>query len=95
MAMNIYMIFMSAFALFGIYCFVEFIAEIFAVSKFPPSVVIMKNISDEKSFQKIKYIQENLPNSYTVLYPFSEDESENQQKDLLCRYLNEVLDVNN
>ena len=95
MAMDFFMIIMSAFALFGFYCFAEFIAETFAVSKVPPSVVIMKNISDEKTFQKIKYIQENLPNNYTVLYPFGEAYGEGQQGELLCRYLNEVLDVNN
>ena len=94
MVMDVYMIVMTAFALFGIYCFVETVAEMISASKFPPSVTVMKNNFSEKTFQKIKYVQENLPNNYTVFYPFNETDSEEKQIRLLQEYLKDVLGVN-
>jgi len=85
----------TAFAFFGFYCFIETIGDWFSAKNFPPTVTVFKNKDDVITFKKIKYVQENVPNNYTVFYPFeAADKAENQQK-IFEEYLKEVLSVNN
>ena len=85
----------TAFALFGIYCFAETVAEIFAVAKFPPSVTVIATENEDFAYRKIKYIEENVPNNYTILYSPADAEKTEGDTIWLTRQIKDVLYVNN
>ncbi|MBR2502987.1 MAG: hypothetical protein IKB62_02555 [Oscillospiraceae bacterium] len=95
MNFDIYIIILTAFGMFGIYCFIDMTINVFSTSKFPPSVLVLRNSDDEKTMKKVKYAQENLPNNYTVFYPFEDDEDREKQLEKICGYIEDVLDVKN
>ena len=92
MFVDILFIFTTAFALFGLYCFVETISDMGMWAKFPHTVTIIKDCQDDMTFKKIKYIQENLPNNSITVYPF-ENSGNSQQS--IEEFINDVLCVNN
>lgn len=66
---DVLFIVMTAFAMFGFYCFAETVSEIIAVRNFPKSVTIFKNQDDYKTYRKIKYVEQNVPNNSIIFYP--------------------------
>ncbi|MBQ9845141.1 MAG: hypothetical protein IJO54_03555 [Oscillospiraceae bacterium] len=93
MAFDIYIIILTAFAVFGLYCLVDMVLALFAMGKMPASVMIMKNDMGDKTFKKVKFAEQNIPNNYTVFYPFDNADSDEKQMELLNGYLTEVLGV--
>jgi len=92
---DILFIVITAFALFGLYCLAETISDTAYASKFPPSVIIVNNSSDEATFKKIKYVQENIPNNHIIVFPFEENAPAHQSYGNFEEYLKDVLCVNN
>ena len=91
---TVYMIFLTGFALFGLYCFVDTLLSIIDYSKQPPTVTIFLNTQDYRTFKKIKYVENCVPNNYNILYPFENAETEQEQLIILNKYLKNVLNVN-
>jgi hypothetical protein len=91
---DIFFIVITAFAMFGVYCFAETIAEIFSVAKFPPSVTVIDTENEELAYRKIKYIERNIPNNHIVLYntPYIEKADDDIW---LIGQIKDVLYVNN
>ena len=87
---DIYFIIFSAFAFFGVYCMWIKIKEWIYNSKFPVSLIIIENNDSEIYMQKIKYIQENIPNNYTIMYPFDNCKKEEQIK-MLQKYIDDIF----
>ena len=94
MLRDILFIVATAFALFGVYCFVEFVVNMFAISKFPSSVTVIKNCNDDLTFKKMKYVQENIPNNYIVFYPFDNETNESLYVNFE-EYIKGVFEINN
>lgn len=93
MAYDVYIIILTAFGMFGIYCFIETLLTFFDLAKMPPSVMIMRNDADENTLKKIDFVQQNVPNNYIVFYPVeTEEEGENPEQQLYS-YLENVLGV--
>ena len=67
MFFDVYIIFMTAFALIGVLFLVTGIIELILGNGYPESVTIMKYSQDEKTMGKIKYIYNNIPNNEIVL----------------------------
>ena len=84
---DILFIITTAFAFLGVYCLFETVAEMFSVSKFPPSVTVISTDNEDLAYRKIKYIEQNVPNNYIVLLN-DDDGWVNQQ-------IKNVLYVNN
>lgn len=93
MAYDIYIIILTAFGMFGIYCFIETLLTFFDLVKMPPSVMIMRNETDENTLKKVDFVEQNVPNNYIVFYPAKEKISEEKQMETLCNYLESVLGV--
>ena len=93
MLFDIYLIILTGFSMFGIYCFLEAVFNIFSLRKMPLSVMIIRNNIDEYTMKKIKFAEQNIPNNYTVFYPFSDEEDKEKQMKILNEYLEGVLDV--
>ena len=93
MAYDIYIIILTAFGMFGIYCFIETLLTFFDLVKMPPSVMIMRNETDENTLKKVDFVQQNVPNNYIVFYPEEEKIGEEKQMETLCNYLESVLGV--
>ncbi len=91
---EVYFIILTGFALLGVYCFIDTIFSAIYCRRFPNSVTIIKNTQDDVTFKKIKYIEENLPNNYTVLYTFDNAKNDQEQLEILGEYLKNVLNVN-
>ena len=91
---EIYLIFLSGFALLGLYCFIDTLISVITMSKYPPTVTIFLNSQDTDTMNKIRYIENNLPNNYNIFYPFDNKMSENEQQKALMNYLGNVLNVN-
>lgn len=92
--LDIYMIFMSGFALFGLYCFAEAVLSILTLSEHPPTITIFLNSQDEMTFKKIKYVENYLPNNYNILYPFDETKTDEEQCHILNEFIKSVFIVN-
>lgn len=95
MFMDILFIVTTAFAMFGLYCFVEMVSDMFHCLKFPPTVTIIFDSEDIETYRKIKYIQQNIPNNYLFFYDTQTGERVENQQQLLEKYLKDVLSVNN
>ena len=93
MAYDIYIIILTAFGMFGIYCFIETLLTFFDLAKMPPSVMIMRNETDENTLKKVDFVQQNVPNNHIVFYPAEEKIGEENQMETLCNYLESVLGV--
>ena len=91
---EIYLIFLTGFALLGLYCFIDTLISMVTMSKYPPTVTIFYDSSDENTMYKIRYIENNLPNNYNIFYPFNKETSEEIQRKELCEYLENVLNIN-
>jgi len=91
---DVYMIFLTGFALFGLYCFVDSLLSILTLSEHPPTVTIFYNSQDEMTFKKIKYVENYLPNNYNIFYPFDDTKNEEEQSRILNEYLKSVFIVN-
>lgn len=91
---TVYMIFLTGFALLGLYCFIDTLLSIAVMTKSPPSITIFGNNQDEKTFRKIKYVENCVPNNYCVMYPFDNTKTEDEQIVILSEYLKSVLIVN-
>lgn len=91
---EVYLIVLTGFGVFGLYCFIDTLMSFFALAKFPPSITILKKSQDEAAFSKIKHIENNVPNNYTVFYPFETEKSEEEQMKILMGYIKNVLNVN-
>ena len=87
---DIYFIVFTAFAFFGVYCLWINIKKWINNSKFPVSLIIMENNNSEIHLQKIKYIQENIPNNYTVMYPF-DNCKDDEQLQILQKYIETIF----
>lgn len=94
MAYDIYIILLTGFAVLGLYCFIDTIICFFSLKDMPASVLIMKNDLNVKVLKKLKFAEQNIPNNYILLYPFDEEDCDNQTE-LLEAYLENVLDVKN
>ena len=46
----------------------------------------------DKTFKKVKFAEQNIPNNYTVLYPCDEEE-EKAQLEILNGYIENILGV--
>lgn len=90
---DVYLIVLTGFAVLGIYCFFEAVFNIFAFRKMPLSIMIIKNDTGEYTMKKIKFAEQNIPNNYTLFYPFSDDEDKEKQLETLNAYLEDVLGV--
>ena len=90
MRYDIYLIILTGFAVFGIYYFFETLLTFFTFRNMPASVMIVKNNTDNKTIQKVKLAEQNIPNNYIVLYPFEEEKEKNFED-----YIKDVLNVNN
>ena len=90
MRYDIYLIILTGFAVFGIYCFFDVLITFFTLKNIPVSVLIMKTGADCKTMQKIKIAEQNIPNNHIVFYPFETDHDKT-----LFYYLKDVLYVNN
>ena len=91
---EVYLIFLSGFALLGLYCFIDTLISVITMSKYPPTVTIFYNSSDVETMNKIRYIENNLPNNYNIFYPVDTEMSEEEQQKALLNYLDNVLSVN-
>ena len=76
MFFNMYIIFMTAFALIGVLFLVTLFIEIIMEKDAPPSVTVMKYSEDEKTINKIKLIYNNISNNEIVLIGESNGKSE-------------------
>ncbi|MBE6877673.1 MAG: hypothetical protein E7488_00690 [Ruminococcaceae bacterium] len=93
MAYDIYIIILTGFAVFGMYCFIDTALTFFSIGKMPASVMIMKNDMKDTTFRKVKFAEQNMPNNYTVLYPFDSETDGEKQLEILNSYLEDVLNV--
>ena len=91
---EVYLIILTGFAVLGVYCFTDTVFSALYFRKFPETVTIIKNTQDDATFKKIKYIEQNLPNNYTLFYPFDSNLGEKEQLEILDKYLKNVLNVN-
>lgn len=89
-----YLIILSAFALLGLYFFIVTLISIIDSAKYPPSVTVLKADEGNKTAEKIKFIEENVPNSYTVLCRFDGETDVTEEQKILYGYVKSVLDVN-
>ena len=86
---QIYFIVVMAFAFFGLYCLIVTIVDTINSANYPPTLVSLKNTDEKRTYDKIKYIQENLPNNY--IYLLDEDGA---NTDEMIKYLYEIMNVN-
>ena len=91
---EIYLIFLTGFALLGLYCFIDTVISIVAMSKYTPTVTIFYNTQKAEVFAKLRYVENNVPNNYNIYYPFDETKSDAEQGKLIVEYLNNVFGVN-
>lgn len=89
-----YAVFLTAFAVIGMYFVINTVITFFYLAGFPPTVTIIARSEDEVFYKKIKHIEENVPNNYTVVYPFDGSKSEAEQQRILSEYIKNVLTVN-
>ena len=93
MLYDIYIIILTGFAVFGMYCFADTVLAFFTLAKMPPSVMFVKRSYDENTLRKIKFAEQNVPNNYTVFYPMDDGEDEFEQYEKLNSYLDDILGV--
>lgn len=86
---QIYFIVVTALAFFGLYCLIVTIVDTINSANYPPTLVILKNTDEKRTYDKIKYIQENLTNNY--IYLLDEDGA---NTDEMIKYLYEIMNVN-
>ncbi len=67
MNIDIYIIVLTAFAVFGIYSFIEIIVTLYDSCNSPASVVIMRYSDREKTCSKIHYIDNAVYNNRIIL----------------------------
>ena len=91
---EIYLIFLTGFALLGLYCFIDTLISIVSMSKYPVTVTIFFNTQKADTFAKLRYVENNVPNNYNIYYPFDETKSDEEQGKLIVEYLKNVYDVN-
>ncbi len=91
---DVFFIVITGFAILGIYTTIDTLCKMIICRTLPPSVTIMKNDDKVITYKKVKYLEDTVPNNYTVLYPFDNSESQNIQKDKLTEYLNKILFTN-
>lgn len=92
MLYDIYIIILTGFAVFGIYCFADTLLTFFTLAKMPPSVMLVKRSYDENTLKKIKFAEQNMPNNYTIFYPMDENEDDGSLE-RLDSYLGDILGV--
>lgn len=91
---DVFFIVITGFAIIGIYTTIDTLYKMIISRTLPPSVTIMKNDDEVKTYKKVKFLDDTVPNNYTLLYPFDNSENENLQKDKLSGYINEILFTN-
>lgn len=67
MNIDIYIIILTAFAVFGLYSLIELIISLCAEGDLPPSVVVMKYSNDEKTYTKRRYINNTVHNNSIIM----------------------------
>ena len=89
-----YAIVLTAFAVIGMYFVINTVITFFYLAKCPPTVTVIARSEDEVFYKKLKHIEENIPNNYTVVYPFEGTKTEEEQQKILSEYIKNVLTVN-
>ncbi len=67
MNIDIYIIILTAFAVFGLYSLIELIISLRAGDDLPPSAVVMKYSNDEKTYTKRRYINNTVHNNSIIM----------------------------
>ncbi|MBQ8604824.1 MAG: hypothetical protein IJ410_08305 [Oscillospiraceae bacterium] len=67
MTIDVYIIILTAFAVFGFYSFIELIVSWHTEKDLPPSAVVMKYSDDEKTYIKRRYINNTVNNNSIIL----------------------------
>ena len=75
--MDLYFVFFTGFAIFGMYCALDTLYKLFTMNKMSVSVTIVKNNDDITVNRKIKYPEDTVPNNYILKYPSEENISLN------------------
>ncbi len=89
---DICMIILTAFAMLGVYCFLDTVFTLVQLRNMPPSVMILKNSTDYETMKKIKFAEQNIPNNSIFLYPTHTENDVDGQK--MEDYIKDVLNVN-
>ena len=71
MGNDVYIIFITAFAIFGVYCAIDTLYKLFTVERFSKSVIFVLDNDKYKSLRTVKFIEQTVPNCYVAVY--SED----------------------
>jgi len=95
MAYDIYIIILTGFAVFGMYCFIDTVFSLIGMRNMPASVLILKNDMGDRTFKKVKFAEQNIPNNYTVLYPYDKEKEAAEQLEVLNLYIEQILGVKN
>ncbi len=66
MAVDICIIILTAFAIFGGYCMAEMVSDYIDSKQRPPSVTVMVYRDDDYAYKKVKHIYENMYNNRIV-----------------------------
>jgi len=64
---DIYIIILTAFAVFGLYSLIELIISLHVGDDLPPSAVVMKYSDDEKTYTKRRYINNTVNNNSIIM----------------------------
>lgn len=91
---DILFIITTGFALFGVYCMIETISDMFAVRNFPSTVTVFTDEDDEITYRKIKYVEQNIPNNHIYIYSDTAGKADNMRENFEDIIKN-VLCVNN
>ena len=86
MFFDVYMIILTAFAVFGVYCFMEMIYTAITGRNAPVSVTVMALDSGEATREKAKNIRNTLSNNYVVYISDDTGEAETEDGIRVCRF---------
>ncbi len=96
MFFDIYMIIMTGFAILGVYTTIDTIYKMIIYRTMPASITLIKNDENNltNTYRKFKFVEQTVPNDYTVLFPFDKSDNEDMKKESLYDYINKVLFTN-
>lgn len=86
MFFDIYMVIITAFAVFGCYCLLEMLFLFYLQLDFPPSVTVVCHREDPLLKEKIKYMQNNIANSNILLVVENDGEKQFYDGVYICTF---------
>lgn len=66
MLFDIYMILITSFAVFGVYCFIDMLYTVCYLRKMPKSITILNYSSDKYTKRKVRFVQNTVANNELI-----------------------------